>query len=91
MVLQSREVTIMNELGLHAKASAAFVRLANQFGSGVTVEANGKRVNGKSIMGLLMLAASKNSRILITARGDDAVEAVDSLSQLVMSKFGDEE
>jgi phosphocarrier protein len=91
VVLQSREVTIMNELGLHAKASAAFVRLANQFGSGVTVEANGKRVNGKSIMGLLMLAASKNSRILITARGDDAVEAVDSLSQLVMSKFGDEE
>ncbi|MFH0872235.1 MAG: HPr family phosphocarrier protein [bacterium] len=89
--MQSREVTIMNELGLHAKASAAFVRLANQFGSGVTVEANGKRVNGKSIMGLLMLAASKNSRILITARGDDAVEAVDSLSQLVMSKFGDEE
>lgn len=81
----------MNELGLHAKASAAFVRLANQFGSGVTVEANGKRVNGKSIMGLLMLAASKNSRILITARGDDAVEAADSLSQLVMSKFGDEE
>lgn len=88
--MSSREVVIENELGLHAKASAAFVRLANHFRSSITVETNGKKANGKSIMGLLMLAASKDSRILIMAEGEDASEAVDSLSQLVINKFGED-
>jgi len=90
-VIQSRSIVITNELGLHAKASAAFVRLANRFHSNITVEANGKKANGKSIMGLLMLAASKNSPILIVAQGEDALEAVNSLSQLVTNKFGEKD
>ena len=89
--MHSREVDIINELGLHAKASVAFVRLANQFRASITVEANGKRANGKSIMGLLMLAASRNTRIRIVAQGEDAQEALDSLSHLVTNKFGEEE
>jgi phosphocarrier protein len=89
--MHSREVDITNELGLHAKASAIFVRLANQFRASITVEVNGKRANGKSIMGLLMLAASRNTRIRIVAQGEDAQEALDSLSRLVSNKFGEEE
>jgi len=89
--MHSREVAITNELGLHAKASAAFVRLANQFRASITVEVNGKKANGKSIMGLLMLAASKNTPIRIVAQGEDAEEALDSLSRLVANKFGEEE
>ena len=90
-MIRSRSVVITNELGLHAKASAGFVRLANRFNSNITVEANGKKANGKSIMGLMMLAASKNSYILIVAQGEDALEAVNSLSQLVINKFGEED
>ena len=89
--MHTREVAITNERGLHAKASAAFVRLANRFRANVMVELNGKRANGKSIMGLLMLAASRNSRIRIVAQGEDAEEALDSLCQLVADKFGEEE
>jgi len=89
--MHSREVDITNELGLHAKASAIFVRLANQFRASITVEVNGKRANGKSIMGLLMLAASRNTRIRIVAQGEDAQEALESLSRLVSNKFGEEE
>jgi phosphocarrier protein HPr len=89
--MYSREVAIANELGLHAKASAAFVRTANRFKCTVMVEVNGKRANGKSIMGLLMLAASKNSRIQIVVQGEDAEEALNSLAQLVSNKFGEED
>jgi phosphocarrier protein len=89
--MHSRDVHITNALGLHAKASAAFVRLANKFRASITVEVNGKRANGKSIMGLLMLAASRGTRIRIGAQGEDAPEALDSLSRLVVDKFGEEE
>ena len=89
--MRLREVAITNELGLHAKASAAFVRTANEFKCNITVVFGDKKANGKSIMGLLMLAASKNSQIQIVAQGADEKKALDSLVQLVANKFGEQE
>lgn len=81
---------VENKLGLHARAASQFVLLANKFESEIFVEKNGKEVNGKSIMGLMMLAAAKGSRLKIRAEGNDAIEAVESLGALIKSKFGEE-
>jgi phosphocarrier protein HPr len=88
---QTRErcVTIVNELGLHTRAASKFVRMASDFASEVTVEKDGEEINGKSIMGVLMLVASKGSQILIRARGVDADAAVDALAGLVQEGFGE--
>lgn len=86
----SEDFTIMNTLGLHARAAAAFVKIANRFQSDITVVKDESSVNGKSIMGVLMLAASKDSRISITAKGDDAKEAIDALRKLIEEKFGED-
>lgn len=80
----------MNTLGLHARAAAAFVKIANRFQSEITVAKDESSVNGKSIMGVLMLAASKDSRISITAKGDDAKEAIEALRKLIEEKFGED-
>lgn len=80
----------MNTLGLHARAAAAFVKIANRFQSDITVVKDESSVNGKSIMGVLMLAASKDSRISITAKGDDAKEAIEALRKLIEEKFGED-
>lgn len=87
--MESRELTIINELGLHARAAAAFVKVANRFRSEITVKKDNTTVNGKSIMGVLMLAAANGSTILVEANGDDADEALQALAQLVDSKFGE--
>ncbi len=81
---------IENKLGLHARAASRFVLLANKFKSDIFVEKNGKEVNGKSIMGLMMLAAAKGSRLRIRAEGEDAHRAVESLGELIRSRFGEE-
>jgi phosphocarrier protein len=86
-----REIRIVNRLGLHARASAQFVRLAEQFRSEITVEVGGQRVNAKSIMGLLMLAACQGTTVTLSATGDDGQAAVEALAGLVDRRFGEPE
>ncbi|MEK7771757.1 MAG: HPr family phosphocarrier protein, partial [Pseudomonadota bacterium] len=77
--MQVKEVTVINKLGLHARASAKLTKLASQFKSEVWVTRNGRRVNAKSIMGVMTLAANKGSIIQIETTGDDEAEAVTAL------------
>ncbi|MBI2343646.1 MAG: HPr family phosphocarrier protein [Deltaproteobacteria bacterium] len=83
-------VTITNTLGLHARAAANFVKMANRFRCTVSVQKGTVSVNGKSIMGVLMLAAAKGTAITIHAEGTDAQEAVHTLCHLVQQRFGEE-
>ena len=85
-----RTLQITNELGMHARAATKFVQLAAKFPCEVLVAKEGHEVNGKSIMGVLMLVASKGSTITIKARGDRCEEAVTALAQLVADKFGED-
>jgi phosphocarrier protein len=85
-----REFDILNRLGLHARAAAQMVRLANGFASDIRVAKDGMEVNGKSIMGVLMLAAPKDTKILIHAIGPDAEEAMAAIGELIAAKFGEE-
>ena len=78
-----KEVIIKNNQGLHARPAAVFVQLANKFDCSVTVRKDSQEVNGKSIMGILMLAAEKGSRVTIIAEGSDAEEAIEQLAGLV--------
>jgi phosphocarrier protein len=82
--------TIVNRLGLHARAAAQLVQTANRFQSDVTVEKEGMEVNGKSIMGILMLAAPKGSQIEISVSGLDMEEAFSAIAQLVENGFGED-
>ncbi|MBS3648695.1 HPr family phosphocarrier protein [Pseudaminobacter sp. 19-2017] len=86
----SRELLIVNQRGLHARASAKFVQLAAGFQAAIEVEREGVAVGGTSIMGLMMLAAGLGSTIRVTARGEQAEQAVEALAQLVASRFGEE-
>ena len=74
---------VENKQGLHARPAALFVQLANKFDSKITVTKEGQEVNGKSIMGILMLAAEKGSEILIVAEGEDAKEAIEAIGGLI--------
>jgi phosphocarrier protein HPr len=85
-----RDVTVANVYGLHARPAAEFVKLAGKFESEILVSKDGLEVNGKSIMGVMMLAAEKGSTIQIRARGADAREAVEALVRLVADGFGEE-
>ncbi len=85
------EVTIVNKRGLHARASAAFVKLAEKFDADIWVTKDGQRVSGGSIMGLLMLGAATDSTILIETEGPDAEEALDALTALIEARFNEEE
>ena len=82
--------TILNELGLHARAATRFVQTANKFAAEVEVEKDGQCVNGKSIMGVLMLVAAKGSMITVRSRGADAEAAMTALEALIRSKFGED-
>lgn len=86
----NREVQIRNKYGLHARPAAEFVKLANQYKSEVWVEKDGVEVSGKSIMGVMMLAAERGSRVAIRAEGPDSREAVGALAELVDRGFGEE-
>ncbi len=81
---------ITTELGMHARAATKFVQTANKFGSVITVEKDGQQVNGKSIMGVLMLVAAKGSWITVKAQGEDAKAALEALATLVKDKFGED-
>jgi len=83
------EIEIINQLGLHARASAKLTQLAAQFKSDVWLSRNGRRVNGKSIMGVMMLAAGIGSKIEIEAVGDDEAAAMSALRLLIVDKFGE--
>jgi phosphocarrier protein HPr len=85
----SRSVVIVNELGMHARAAARFVRLATQFRSQVRIARENREMDGKSIMGVLLLAAARGSAVTISAEGTDEVEAVAALVALVTSGFGE--
>ncbi len=82
--------TIGNKLGLHARAAAQFVQASNKFGADIFVEKDGQEVNGKSIMGIMMLAAGCGSRISVKAKGADAKAAIETLQELIDGNFGEE-
>ena len=86
---QREELEIINQLGLHARASAKMTQLAAQFRSEVWVSRNGRRVNGKSIMGVMMLAAGLGSKVEIETVGDDEAGAMAALKRLIADKFGE--
>lgn len=86
----SENFIIINELGLHARAAATFVKIANRFRSLINVTKDSITVNGKSIMGVLMLAAAKDSSITIEAEGIDAEKAIKALGELINDKFGED-
>jgi phosphocarrier protein HPr len=88
--MQERTVTVPNVLGMHARAAARFVRLASTFVSHVRVSRDGRVIDGKSIMGLLLLAAARGVPITITAEGPDEVPALEALCALVERGFDDE-
>ena len=89
--MQERPVTVINKLGLHARAAAKFVTAASAFSSNVDISKNGQSVNGKSIMGVMMLAASRGTELIIMTQGADEVEAADSLVSLIENRFGEQE
>jgi phosphocarrier protein len=89
--LLTLSIKIINKLGLHARASAKLTQIANQFESDIWIEKNGKKVNAKSIMGVMMLAASQGSNIIITTEGLDEKEALDSIVTLINDFFGEGE
>ncbi|MDH3872147.1 MAG: HPr family phosphocarrier protein [Gammaproteobacteria bacterium] len=89
--MQQKQVTIINKLGLHARAAAKFVTLASSFSSEIDLSRDNQTVNGKSIMGVMMLAASRGTLLTLTTKGVDENEAITRIEELVLSKFGEEE
>jgi phosphocarrier protein HPr len=89
--MQQQEVEIVNKLGLHARASAKLTETAGRYKADIWVSRNGRRVNAKSIMGVMMLAAAKGSRIMIQTDGPDETEAIAAVAQLVAERFGEAE
>ena len=86
----SSEVQIINKYGLHARPAAELVKLANRFRSDVWIRKEDTEVSGKSIMGVMMLAAECGSTVEIRARGEDSQAAVDALAQLIQNRFGED-
>jgi phosphocarrier protein len=89
--MQQTDIVIPNKLGLHARAAAKFVNLASQFKSEITLTRNGQDVNGKSIMGIMMLAAGKGSKLQLSADGADEQSALAALRALIDNRFGEDE
>ena len=88
--MMTKECVIRNRLGLHARAAAKFVHTATRFGSQIRVSREGRTMDGKSIMGILLLSASAGTTVVITADGADEADAVDALCRLVEGGFGEE-
>ncbi len=87
----NQDIEIINKLGLHARAAAKFVKIASAFTCHVEVENNGQRINGKSIMGVMMLAAGKGSFITLHIEGDDPEPCASALSNLINNRFDEDE
>ena len=90
MAVIEQAVPIVNSLGLHARPAAEFVKVANRFRASIAVKKDAMEVNGKSIMGMMMLAAECGSALTIRVDGDDAEAALDALSSLIRAGFGEE-
>ena len=86
----TKELVIENQLGLHARPSAQFVKIANRHQAEIWVEKDGEQVNGKSIMGLMMLAAGQGTKLKVSAEGPDAAKALAELESLVRNRFSEE-
>ena len=86
-----REIQVVNKLGLHARASAKLTQTASQFKSAIFIARNGRRVNAKSIMGVMMLAAGKGSTVELDAEGEDEAAALEAVEKLFADKFGEGE
>jgi phosphocarrier protein len=86
----TKELTVVNKLGIHARPAALFVKTANRFACDIFVEKDGEKINGKSIMGLMMLAAGPGSKLTIHANGDDATQAIAEIEALLKRKFDEE-
>ena len=86
----SRELVVANKMGIHARPAAMFVKVASKFDADVFVEKDGERVNGKSIMGIMMLAAEPGSEIILIIEGSDEQNAFEALSELIDNKFYEE-
>jgi phosphocarrier protein len=84
-----KTIKIQNELGLHARAATKLVQLASKYPCELTITKDGHEVNGKSIMGVLMLVASKGTTVTLRARGDKAQESIDAIAALIDDKFGE--
>jgi phosphocarrier protein HPr len=85
-----KEITIINRLGLHARPAAMFVRISSRYRSEVWVEKEGEQINGKSIMGLMMLAAGQGSKLTIRCEGADADKVMEELEELIRNKFNED-
>lgn len=86
----SRDFTISNKLGLHARPSAQLTQTAARFASDIHIARNGRRVNAKSIMGVMMLAAGQGSTVTVDAQGEDAEAAIEAIGRLIEDKFGED-
>lgn len=89
--MQSQEIQIINRLGLHARAATKLVQTASQFAAEVHIVKDGQRVSGKSILGVMMLAAAKGSQIVIETDGEDQDQALAALTNLINERFGEDE
>jgi len=89
-VSMTRDMLVANKLGIHARPAAMFVKTANRFNCDIFVEKDGEKVNGKSIMGLMMLAAGPGSKLTVHAQGQDAPQALTELETLIKRKFDEE-
>jgi len=89
--MQSQDIQIINRLGLHARAATKLVQTASQFKADVHIVKDGQRVSGKSILGVMMLAAAKGSQIAIEANGSDEEQAINALTSLINERFGEDE
>jgi len=87
----NKNITIINKLGLHARAAAKLITIASKFESSIEIECKGNKVNGKSIMGVMMLAASKGTDIELIISGNDEQQALESLSTLINNRFDESE
>jgi phosphocarrier protein HPr len=86
----TKELTIANKSGIHARPAAMFVKIANRFGCDIFVEKDGEKINGKSIMGLMMLAAGPGSKVTLHVKGSDGPAAIAELEELVKRKFDED-
>jgi phosphocarrier protein len=86
----NKSFTIINKLGVHVRPATQLVKIANKFDSDIYIKKDDLEVDGKSIMGILMLAASRGSKIIIRADGEDAKEAIEELGSLIIGKFGED-
>ncbi len=85
------DITIINKLGLHARAAAKLVNCASQYASSIQLVRDGQKVNGKSIMGVMMLAASQGTKLTLEVNGEDEIEALAALKKLIAERFGEPE